>query len=66
MPKKIVLRVDDIQVTAELRDTPTAEAICAALRNQLGNNLFDALREEGRSMSLGQVISYALGKIPIS
>ncbi len=31
MPKKIVLRVDNIRVTAELRDTPTAEAICGAL-----------------------------------
>jgi len=35
------------------------------LREKLGDGLFDGAREEGRAMALGQVISYALNKIPI-
>jgi predicted ATPase/class 3 adenylate cyclase len=41
------------------------EAIYSELRKKLGDGLFDSAREEGQDMSLGQVISYALEKIPV-
>jgi tetratricopeptide (TPR) repeat protein len=47
-----------------LEDHSQIEAACNALRKKLGEGIFDAARAEGRAMALGQVISYALEKIP--
>lgn len=46
-------------------DQNQIEATGNALRKKLGDNLSDTAQNEGRTMSLGQVISYALEKIPI-
>ena len=46
-------------------DQTRIDATCHLLREKLGDGLFDGAREEGRAMALGQVISYALNKIPI-
>jgi len=47
-------------------DQNQIEAARNALRKKLGDNLSDTAQNEGHTMSLGQVISYALEKIPIS
>jgi predicted ATPase/class 3 adenylate cyclase len=46
-------------------DQTLVESTYSALRKKLGDALVDAAREEGRTMSLGQVLSYAMEKIPI-
>ena len=51
-------------VTPSSDDQTRIDATCHLLREKLGDGFFDGAREEGRAMALGQVISYALNKIP--
>jgi predicted ATPase/class 3 adenylate cyclase len=52
-------------VNADADDQTQIESTYNELRKKLGDGLFDSSREEGHDMSLGQVISYALEKIPV-
>jgi predicted ATPase/class 3 adenylate cyclase len=52
-------------VSPALEERSQIDAACNALRKKLGEDIFNAARAEGRAMSLGQAISYGLGKIPV-
>jgi tetratricopeptide (TPR) repeat protein len=55
--------LEDSGVSAD--DQAQIDSTYNELRNKLGDDLFNSSREEGRGMSLGQAISYALEKIPV-
>jgi predicted ATPase/class 3 adenylate cyclase len=54
-------RLDAVGVRMAPCDRDEYERTCAEVRSQVGEAKFDALRAEGRAMSLEQAVEYALG-----
>jgi hypothetical protein len=54
-------RLDAVGVRMAPCDRDEYERTCAEVRSQVGEAKFDALRAEGRAMSLEQAVGYALG-----
>jgi tetratricopeptide (TPR) repeat protein len=60
---EVVLQSTGVKPGAE--EQVQIESACSALRQKLGDGLFEGSWEEGRTLSLGQVLAYALEKIPM-